>query len=59
MLANQLRSEMERRDRFSEWLLRFTASEKNVDRVALWLGGSVSVLGVLLAIIFVAYMLLR
>jgi hypothetical protein len=37
----------------------FYGMQKNVDRVALWLGGSVSVLCVLSAVIFVAYMLLR
>jgi hypothetical protein len=33
LLANQLRSEMERRDRFTEWLLRFTACRKTLSAV--------------------------
>ena len=56
---NQLRKEMKRLNPFSEWLLRFTASQKNVDRVAIWLGGTVSVLCIVSAVAFVIYMLLR
>jgi hypothetical protein len=56
---NQPRQEMKRLNPFSEWLLRFTSSQKNVDRVAIWLGGTVSVLLIVSAVAFVIYMLLR
>ncbi|MGA7779099.1 MAG: hypothetical protein WCA85_15520 [Paraburkholderia sp.] len=32
-----------------KWLLRFASSQKNIDRVAMWLGGTVAVAAVLLA----------
>jgi hypothetical protein len=50
---NQPRQEMKRLNPFSEWLLRFTSSQKNVHRVAIWLGGTVSVLCILSAVAFV------
>jgi hypothetical protein len=55
----QPRHEMTQLNPFSEWLLRFTSSQKNVDRVAIWLGGTVSVLLIVSAVAFVIYMLLR
>jgi hypothetical protein len=55
----QPRHEMKQLNPFSEWLLRFTSSQKNVDRVAIWLGGTVSVLLIVSAVAFVIYMLLR
>ncbi len=50
---------MMRLNPFSEWLLRFASSQKNVDRVAIWLGGTVSVLCIASAVAFVIYMLHR
>ena len=55
----QPRHEMKQLNPFSKWLLRFTSSQKNVDRVAIWLGGTVSVLLIVSAVAFVIYMLLR
>jgi hypothetical protein len=55
----QPRHEMKQFNRYSEWLLRFTSSQKNVDRVTILLGGTVSVLCIVLAVAFVIYMLLR
>jgi hypothetical protein len=55
----QPRHEMKQLNPFSKWLLRFTSSQKNVDRVAIWLGGTVSVLSIVSAVAFVIYMLLR
>jgi hypothetical protein len=57
--TNQPRHEMKQLNPFSKWLLRFTSSQKNVDRVTIWLGGTVSVLCVVSAVAFVIYMLLR
>jgi hypothetical protein len=56
---NQPRHEMKQLNPFSKWLLRFTSSQKNVDRVAIWLGGTVSILSIVSAIVFVIFMLLR
>lgn len=42
---------MKRLNPFSEWLLRFTASQKNIGRVAFWLGGTVSVLTLVLTVV--------
>jgi hypothetical protein len=50
---------MKRLNPFSEWLLRFTSSQENVDRVTILLGGTVSVLCIVSAVAFVIYMLLR
>jgi hypothetical protein len=50
---------MKRLNPFSEWLLRFASSQKNVDGVAIWLGGTVSVLCIVFAVAFVIYMVLR
>ena len=47
------RHEMKQLNPFSKWLLRFTSSQKNVHRVAIWLGGTVSVLCILSAVAFV------
>ena len=55
----QPRHEMKQLNPFSKWLLRFTSSRENVDRVAIWLGGTVSVLSIVSAVAFVIYMLLR
>ena len=55
----QPRHEMKQFNPFSKWLLRFTSSQKNVDRVAIWLGGTVSAFSILSAIVFVIFMLLR
>lgn len=44
---------------FAEWLLRFASSQKNVDRVAIWLGGTVSLSALVCAVAFVIVMLLR
>jgi hypothetical protein len=55
----QPRHEMKQLNPFSKWLLRFTSSQKNVDRVTIWLGGTVSVLCIVSAVAFVIYMLLR
>jgi hypothetical protein len=55
----QPRHEMKQFNPFSKWLLRFTSSQKNVDRVTILLGGTVSVLCIVLAVAFVIYMLLR
>ena len=56
---NQPRHEMKQLNPFSEWLFRFTSSQKNVDRVTILLGGTVSVLLIVSAVAFVIYMLLR
>jgi hypothetical protein len=44
---------------FSEWLLRFASSQKNIDCVAKWLGGTVAVLAVMLAIALVVAIILK
>lgn len=44
---------------FSAWLLRFTSSRKNIDRVTIWLGGTVSAVSIVAAVAFVVFMLLR
>jgi hypothetical protein len=40
-------------------LMRFAASQKNVDWVATWLGGGVAGLGVLLAVAIIVVMIVR
>lgn len=37
---------MKRLNPFFEWLLRFASKQKNIDRVALWLGGTIAILTV-------------
>ncbi|SIN95043.1 hypothetical protein SAMN05444168_1596 [Paraburkholderia phenazinium] len=53
------RHEMKQLNPFSKWLLRFTSSQRNVDRVTIWLGGGVSLLCIVSAVAFVIYMLVR
>lgn len=55
----QLRKEMKRLNPVSEWLLRFASLQKNVDCVAIWLGGTVSVICIVSAVAVVIYTLLR
>ena len=50
---------MKRPCALAEWLFRFASSQKNVDRVAIWLGGTVSVIGVALAIVFLVMLIIR
>lgn len=45
--------------RLGESLLRFASSQKNVDRVAIWLGGTVAVLASILAGAIAIMLLLR
>ncbi|MFM0591382.1 hypothetical protein [Paraburkholderia dilworthii] len=40
-----------KRPPLAEWLFRFASSQKNVDRVAIWLGGTVSFITAILAIV--------
>lgn len=49
---------MKRSNGFSEWLLRFASSQENIDRVAKWVGGTVSGLALALAVA-VMVMLIR
>ncbi len=56
---NQLRNEMKQLNPFAEWLLRFASSQRNVDRVTIWLGGAVSLLCIASAVAFIIYMLVR
>lgn len=44
---------------FSERLLRFTSSQKSVDRLTIWLAGTVSALSIVVTVVFVIFMLLR
>lgn len=48
---------MKRLNRFSEWLLRFASSQRNIDRVAIWFGGGVSVLAVTFTIAVIVMLL--
>jgi hypothetical protein len=42
-----------------KWLFRFASSQKNIDCVAKWLGGTVAVLAVALAIALVIALILK
>jgi hypothetical protein len=48
-----------RPNRFGEWLFHFASSQKNIDRVAMWLGGTICILGAALAVTFIVMLLLR
>jgi hypothetical protein len=43
----------------AEWLCRFASSQKNVDRVAMWLGGTVSALAAAVAVVVVIMLIRR
>lgn len=50
---------MNRPNRFGQWLLHFASSQRNIDRVAMWFGGTVSILAATLAITVTVMLLLR
>jgi hypothetical protein len=50
---------MKRLNPLAEWLLRFASSQKNIDRVAIWFGGTVSVLAAAFAVTVMVMLLLR
>jgi hypothetical protein len=50
---------MKQPNRLGEWLLHFASSQKNIDRVAMWLGGTVSILAATLAVTVIVMQLLR
>ncbi len=50
---------MNQSNRFGEWLVRFASSQKNIDCVAMWLGGTVSILAAALAVTVIVMLLLR
>jgi hypothetical protein len=50
---------MKRLNRFSEWLLRFTSSQKNIDRVALWRGATVAIVGLVEAAVVMVFLMLH
>lgn len=50
---------MKRPNAFAEWLLRFASSQKNIDRVAIWLGGTVSVLALAMVFAIVIALILK
>ncbi|WP_218001592.1 hypothetical protein [Paraburkholderia acidipaludis] len=45
--------------KFAEWLFRFASSQENIDRVAFWLGGTVSILGLAVAVVVLVAIILR
>jgi hypothetical protein len=45
--------------RFSEWLLRFASSQKNIDWVAKWVGGTVAVLALAMVFALVVALILK
>jgi hypothetical protein len=45
--------------RFSEWLLRFASSRKNIDWVAKWVGGTVSALALAMVFELVVALILK
>lgn len=59
LCLNQRRQAMNCYRRLGESLLRFASSQKNVDRVAIWLGGTVAVLASMLAGAIAIMLLLR
>lgn len=44
-------------NRFCEWLLRFASSQRSIDRVAMWFGGSVSILAATFTIAVIVMLL--
>ncbi|MGF6902589.1 hypothetical protein [Paraburkholderia sp. GAS348] len=50
---------MKRLNRISEWLLHFASSQKNIDRVAMWFGGGVSVLAATFTVAVIVMLLRR
>ncbi|NYH26017.1 hypothetical protein [Paraburkholderia bryophila] len=50
---------MKRLNPFAEWLLHFASSQKNIDRVAMWFGGGVSVLAATFTVAVVVMLLRR
>lgn len=50
---------MKRPNCFAEWLLHFASSQKNIDRVAMWFGGGVSVLAAAWTVAVIVMLLLR
>jgi hypothetical protein len=54
-----MRYDMKWPNKLAEWLFRFASSQENVDRVAFWLGGTASILGLAVAIVVLAAILLR
>lgn len=43
----------------AEWLFRFASSQRNIDRVAMWLGGTVALVDAALAIVILAMLKIR
>ena len=50
---------MKRPYRLTEWILRFASSQQNVDRVAIWLGGTVSAIAAIFAIVLFAALVFK
>lgn len=50
---------MERPSPIAVWLFRFASSQRNVDRVAFWLGGIVSILAFTLGVVVLVMLILR
>ncbi|WP_176058995.1 hypothetical protein [Paraburkholderia sp. BCC1876] len=50
---------MKRPNPFAEWLLHFASSQKNIDRVAFWFGGTVSILAAALTVAVIVKLMLR
>lgn len=42
-----------------KWLFRFASSQKNIDCVAKWLGGSIAVFGVVLVLVILVAKIFR
>ena len=51
--------DMKRPNSFAERLLYFASSQKSIDRVAIWLGGTVSIFAAVLAVLLLVMLLLR
>jgi hypothetical protein len=59
LIRNRGRQDVKRPNRFGEWLLHFASSQRDIDRVATWLGGTVSILAATLAATVIVMLLLR
>lgn len=50
---------MKRANHLAEWLFRFASSQRNIDRVAMWLGGTVSLVAAAPAIVILVMLIIR